>query len=97
MGNNKIVYSTNPIVSYEVFNNSRQLELDLLECPMNPETKDGSKLSNKISVSLASFAADVDRGINFTTLDKGTTHNTPRDLHRTAGVLFQQKSRMASG
>ncbi|EOW9407813.1 type II secretion system protein [Vibrio cholerae] len=91
MGNNKIVYSTNPIVSYEVFNNSRQLELDLLECPMNPETKDGSKLSNKISVSLASFAADVDRGINFTTLDKGTTHNTPRDLHRTAGVFVSAK------
>ncbi|WP_337921384.1 type II secretion system protein [Vibrio cholerae] len=91
MGNNKIVYSTNPIVSYEVFNNSRQLELDLLECPMNPETKDGSKLSNKISVSLASFAADVERGINFTTLDKGTTHNTPRDLHRTAGVFVSAK------
>lgn len=91
MGNNKIVYSTNPIVSYEVFNNSRQLELDLLECPINPETKDGSKLSNKISVSLASFAADVDRGINFTTLDKGTTHNTPRDLHRTAGVFVSAK------
>ncbi|EOG7668998.1 type II secretion system protein [Vibrio cholerae] len=91
MGNSKIVYSTNPIVSYEVFNNSRQLELDLLECPMNPETKDGSKLSNKISVSLASFAADVARGINFSTIDKGTEHKNPKDLHRTAGVFVSAK------
>ncbi|HFG1785667.1 TPA: type II secretion system protein [Vibrio cholerae] len=91
MGNNKIVYSTNPIVSYEVFNNSRQLELDLLECPMNPETKDGSKLSNKISVSLASFAADVEKGINFTTIDKGTSQNNSKPLHRTAGIFVSAK------
>ncbi|EHK7541272.1 type II secretion system protein [Vibrio cholerae] len=86
---NKEIYSTAPIISYEVFNNSQALELDAIDCPINPVDKN-TKLENKIAVSLASFASDVDKGssrVNFTTIDKGTSVNGSNKLHRTAGVF----------
>ncbi|EOX1843750.1 type II secretion system protein [Vibrio cholerae] len=85
----KEIYSTAPIISYEVFNNSQALELDAIDCPINPVDKN-TKLENKIAVSLASFASDVDKGssrVNFTTIDKGTSVNGSNKLHRTAGVF----------
>ncbi|HDZ9482048.1 TPA: type II secretion system protein, partial [Vibrio cholerae] len=65
--------------------------LDTLDCPINPESQNGDKLVNKIAVSLASFAADVEKGINFTTIDKGTSQNNSKPLHRTAGIFVSAK------
>ncbi|TQP43772.1 type II secretion system protein [Vibrio cholerae] len=88
---NKTMFTTTPITTYEVFDGGKSLTLDTLDCPINPESQNGDKLVNKIAVSLASFAADVDRGINFSTIDKGTEHKNPKDLHRTAGVFVSAK------
>ncbi|EOX3463282.1 type II secretion system protein [Vibrio cholerae] len=88
---NKTMFTTTPITTYEVFDGGKSLTLDTLDCPINPESQSGDKLVNKIAVSLASFAADVDRGINFSTIDKGTEHKNPKDLHRTAGVFVSAK------
>ncbi|HEJ2453098.1 TPA: type II secretion system protein [Vibrio cholerae] len=88
---NKTMFTTTPITTYEVFDGGKSLTLDTLDCPINPESQNGDKLVNKIAVSLASFAADVEKGINFTTIDKGTSQNNTKPLHRTAGIFVSAK------
>ncbi|EGR1041490.1 type II secretion system protein [Vibrio cholerae] len=88
---NKTMFTTTPITTYEVFDGGKSLTLDTLDCPINPESQNGDKLVNKIAVSLASFAADVEKGINFTTIDKGTSQNNSKPLHRTAGIFVSAK------
>ncbi|EOW9458529.1 TPA: type II secretion system protein [Vibrio cholerae] len=87
----KTMFTTTPITTYEVFDGGKSLTLDTLDCPINPESQNGDKLVNKIAVSLASFAADVEKGINFTTIDKGTSQNNSKPLHRTAGIFVSAK------
>lgn len=81
-------FTTIPVIDYVVFNGKQPATLPLLTCPINPSN--GNALENKIAVSLASFAADVEKGsngVNFTTIDKGTSVSGKNQLHRTAGVF----------
>lgn len=86
--NGQVKYSTVPVTDYVVFDNNQPVRLPILTCPINPGN--GQVLQNKIAISLASFAADVDKGtnkVNFTTIDRGTSLNGRNQLHRTAGVF----------